>query len=206
MGNGLLTIEVGQRPDRISHFWTQWTECNLNARHYVEIKLLISGDIGFQIGLDYCDNRYDCHPEGTHLEAFVSNWYGDTNGEFITIRYPDYEQLARFGREHYGFTPDGIFYFSKELAEFLNADHIELKCGATSWRPVQMDPKGNYYVYETNRLLLNKTPYCFRLNRSDAFHIPDANRDIFIFQEDIKPNTAGGANFISLPVEIDLFD
>ncbi len=204
--NGMLTIAVGQRPDRISHFWTKWAESKLNARHYVEIRILISGDIGFQIGLDYCNNRGNCHQVGTHQEAFVSNWCGDTNGEYITLRYPDYENRAKFGREHYGFTPDGIFYFSKELADFLKANHIELKSGATSWQPEQMELKGKYYIYDINFPLHNNALYCFRLNHSDAFHIPDANRDIFIFQEDIRPNTNGGANFLSLPNEAIIFD
>ncbi len=100
--NGLLTIAAGQRPDRISHFWTQWAESNLNVRHYVETRIKISGDIGFQIGLDYCNNTYNCHPIGTHREAFVSKWYGDTKGEFITLRYPDYENRESLGENIMG--------------------------------------------------------------------------------------------------------
>lgn len=96
VSNGILTINVGATPDRIAHWWTDRVVANENYRYAVEVRARITGELMFQIGSDYWRTLYSPHIDGwdstcqtsNNCEAWISDWYGDTNNEFITINAP----------------------------------------------------------------------------------------------------------------------
>lgn len=197
-----LVINVGHEPNHISHLYTHWVKCRPNTRNLVELKLLVSGDIGFQIGLDYCNRELeDCSQVGTHYEAFVSNWVNDTRGEFKIFTFPDYDTQTLFDNSHYGVTTNGVFFISKELVDFLGGGAVELKGDATGWTPEEMHLLGDRYVLDKRFFPFQKTLYCFRLNKNDNFHVPAIKPEIFQNQSDLAPNSSGGFNFLTYPKE-----
>lgn len=165
-----LVIRVGEQPDFISHFWSDWVNNAPNTRLYVRIRFKITGDIGFQFGLDYAPTSDGS--KNDHSEAFYSHWYNDTNGEFITETSPNYDESVKFDREHYGFYTNGVFFISKEMVDAKNGSIVELKTGATFWKPELMTLKGDRYEFDTRERINNTTEYCFRLNQNENSHIP----------------------------------
>lgn len=94
--DGALSIDLTRAPRRIYHGWTAPRSQALPGSTYVvEIEAKISGDARLQLGIDYWRNGsdpyngYDDHCNGTNnCEGWISKWYGDTNGEFVTFRAP----------------------------------------------------------------------------------------------------------------------
>lgn len=91
-----LMINARQIPSRIYHGWTNpRVLIDQNAQQVVEMEVRISGDARIQLGLDYWRdlgsdyNGYDPNCQASNnCEAWIGDWYGETNGEFITIRSP----------------------------------------------------------------------------------------------------------------------
>jgi hypothetical protein len=93
--DGFLVIDVSATPDNIVHWWTNRVSIDPGSRAFLEISLMIEGRVGFQMGADYWVdltsewNGYDQNCQGVNnCEAWVSDWYGDTHGQFVTIRAP----------------------------------------------------------------------------------------------------------------------
>lgn len=95
--DGILYIDVSKTPNNIVHWWGQRKKSTPNAKYYIEIRFKIEGKIGLQLGVDYWIdlssdwNGWDQNCLGVNnCEAWYSDWFGDTEGEFITIRVPTY--------------------------------------------------------------------------------------------------------------------
>lgn len=201
--NGTLIIRAGEKPDYISHFWTKCLKTEPNTRHRVIVRFRISGEIGFQYGLDYSPSA-DCG-NSVHTEAFFTKWFFDTKGEFLTDTFPDYSKVEKFGREHYGFYTNGIFFISKMMVDAKVGNSVELKTDATSWEPRLMTLKGDRYEYETGWTISQKTHYCFRLNMSENSHIPalfmESVNNSLVHSEDVESNgQPNGYNFYTAPL------
>ncbi len=89
---GFLTIDVSSTPNNIAHWWTQRKLCKPTATYYVEMRVKIAGKVGLQIGGDFWkDLNVSWAGENVNnREYFASDWYGDTKGEYITIRAPHF--------------------------------------------------------------------------------------------------------------------
>ena len=92
---GLLIVDASVTPDNILHWWTTRVDCRANSRYFLEARVKIEGKVGLQLGSDYWVdkyspwNGYDQHCEGVNnCEAWISDWFGDTDGQFITIKAP----------------------------------------------------------------------------------------------------------------------
>jgi hypothetical protein len=90
ISNGYLTIYVSETPCNIVHFWTDRFEINRDCKYYTEIKVKIIGKVGLQLGSDWWRTMNSSWSglDVNNTEAWVSDWYGDTNGKFITIVAP----------------------------------------------------------------------------------------------------------------------
>ncbi len=99
--NGPLSIEIGLAPLRVYHAWTEpRIEIDRNDRHFLEIEANISETARLQVGLDYWRDMETDYAgwDGTcaaseNCEAWVSDWYGNTYGEFRTFRAPHLDPL-----------------------------------------------------------------------------------------------------------------
>lgn len=95
ISDGMLIINVGATPNRIVHWWTDRVEMNDNYKYAVEVRVRITGELMFQLGSDYWRDRsvdhngYDSTCQtSNNCEAWVSDWYGDTNNQFVVINAP----------------------------------------------------------------------------------------------------------------------
>ncbi len=193
--NGFLTINVGQQPDKVNHFWGVRQFCALGKRHKVEIRVLISGDVALQAGMDYWTNSFSTS-QGDDLEAFYSNWYGDSGGQYITINYPNYGPQNMFDRTDYGFNQNGRFYLSKSLVEFVGGTSVALNADVTNWQPVSMTLNGNMYEYFTGSSLSNAHYYCYHITQGGiGVYVPHAILNNLVYPNDAVGNGFGGYNF-----------
>ena len=96
INGGSFAVDLTQASRRIYHAWTDpRTEAKPGAQYFVEVVAKISGSARLQLGVDYWRdmtadyNGYDvtCHASN-NCEVWVSDWYGDTKGEFVTLRAP----------------------------------------------------------------------------------------------------------------------
>lgn len=88
--NGELTIDVSRTPDNIVHWWTPRQSIRPGARCLVEIRLKVEGKCSVQLGADYWRSLTSIAiPNGdNNREAWISNWIGDTNGQYVTVTAP----------------------------------------------------------------------------------------------------------------------
>ena len=147
---GSLRIRVGEYPDLISHLWTKCIQGDYNTRHKVRIRFRITGEIGFQFGLDYSPCSICGDSELT--ESLVSRWYYDTNGGFITVTIPDYD-TEMYGREHYGVFSDGTFFISRQLVEHRQGKSVKLVTEQNAWKHEEMELVDNYFQFKINKNL-----------------------------------------------------
>lgn len=89
---GFLTIDASSAPNNIAHWWTKRKKCKPAATYYVEMRVKITGKVGLQIGGDFWRDEDVLWVKGNanNPEYFASDWYGDTKGEYITIRAPHF--------------------------------------------------------------------------------------------------------------------
>lgn len=193
---GLLTINVGTQPDKINHFWGVRQLCTIGKRHKVEISVLISGDIALQAGMDYWTNLTSTS-SSDDKEAFYSKWYGDSNGQYITIKFPGY---GKFDRSDYGFYTNGKFYLSKKLVDFVGGSSVGLLCDATGWQPAIMILNGNFYEYDTKSSINIDMSYCFKINPDgNSRYVPHLVINNLANPSDAVDNGYGGYNFHTSP-------
>lgn len=99
VSGGALTIMIGQTPERVAHWWTKRVHAMPGCSYFGEMRLKIAGLASVQFGSDWWRdensqwNGYDtaCKTSNS-CEAWVSGWYGDTGGQFVTIRTPLFNQ------------------------------------------------------------------------------------------------------------------
>lgn len=91
-----LVIDLNQASRMVYHGWTApRTPVVPGSKYIVEIEARITGDARLQLGIDYWKgsaspyNGYDDNCSGTNnCEGWISKWYGDTHGQFMTFRAP----------------------------------------------------------------------------------------------------------------------
>jgi hypothetical protein len=96
INNGVLSIDLAKISRHIYHGWTApRSSVDQNTLYFLEVTAKITGGAKLQIGMDYWRNLnapyngYDENCNGTNnCEAWISDWYGDTNGQFVTFRAP----------------------------------------------------------------------------------------------------------------------
>lgn len=93
--DGAWRIDPGQASLRVYHAWTAPRSAARPGAHYfVEVETKIHGAARLELGIDYWRdaaapyNGYDKSCQKNNCEAWVSDWYGDTKGQFVTIRAP----------------------------------------------------------------------------------------------------------------------
>lgn len=94
--DGIFAIDLAQASRRVYHGWTAPRSLiEPNAVYILEVTAKITGEARLQLGMDYWRdpdapyNGYDDHCSGTNnCEAWISDWYSDTGGEFMTFRAP----------------------------------------------------------------------------------------------------------------------
>lgn len=92
----IYTVDMSQAAPYIWHAYTQpRIPAQPTSRYLIEATLLISGDARIQFGMDYwkgMNSPYSGWSEGcktsNNCEAWLSDWYQDTDGKFVTIRTP----------------------------------------------------------------------------------------------------------------------
>lgn len=94
---GTLRIDLSQTPNKVVHWWTPRSLAKQNARYSIESRFKITGKGAIQFGVDYwlnltaAYNGYDSACQSSNnCEAWASNWYGDTNGQFVVKTVPLY--------------------------------------------------------------------------------------------------------------------
>jgi len=87
-----LAINASSTPDKIVHWWCDRFAYDKKYKYQVEMKVKIVGDVALQIGGDYWKGQSSPHTgwhaecKGTNnCEAFVSEWYGDSRGRYVTL-------------------------------------------------------------------------------------------------------------------------
>ena len=93
---GLLAIDVSQTPNSMIHWWTNRLTLTPGATYSAEVQFKVEGKTAIIFGSDWwrstsapaIDWAWDC-TKTNNCEAWVSDWYGDTGGQFITVRVPN---------------------------------------------------------------------------------------------------------------------
>lgn len=78
--HGAVILDVGQRPDRVWHFWAASPRAQLPAGHLggctVTVRARISPGALLQVGMDYWrDPKVEYESGGNNREAGASDWY-----------------------------------------------------------------------------------------------------------------------------------
>jgi hypothetical protein len=93
-----LALELGHAPLRVYHAWTEpRITIDPADQHFIELEASITETARLQFGVDYWrDLRSDyagwdatCSASA-NCEGWVSDWYGNTDGEFRTFRAPHF--------------------------------------------------------------------------------------------------------------------
>jgi len=91
-----LSLLIDQVPLRVYHAWTEpRVRVDPALRYSLEIEAKVSATARLQIGIDYWrDEQSDYNgwdqacQHSNNCEGWVSDWYGDTQGEFQIFRAP----------------------------------------------------------------------------------------------------------------------
>lgn len=94
--DGTYWVDAQAIPKAIIHGWTTpRIEARAGKRYLVEAVVRVTGDARLQLGMDYWQGResdYNGWSEGCasshNCQAWLSDWLGDTNGNFVTWRVP----------------------------------------------------------------------------------------------------------------------
>jgi hypothetical protein len=94
--SGNLVVNASQSPSNMIHWWTDRLSLTPAATYSAEIQFKVTGKTAIIFGSDWWRNltapaidfQWDCTLTNT-CEAWVSDWYGDTDGKFITVKVPN---------------------------------------------------------------------------------------------------------------------
>ena len=93
--NGFLNINLSPEPNAITHWWSQRVLFKPGATYSTEVRFKVDGKTSVQFGSDWWRNpnappipyNYNCQMTN-NCEAWMSDWFGDTGGQFITVTVP----------------------------------------------------------------------------------------------------------------------
>ncbi|MDE2059901.1 MAG: hypothetical protein KGL31_13685 [candidate division NC10 bacterium] len=98
VSGGVLGIDLASTPGDYAHWWTPRGDIapfTSGKRYLVESRFRVNGGAALQFGLDYWRtktidyNGYDVTcVTSNNCEAWVSAWFGDTQGAFIVRQFP----------------------------------------------------------------------------------------------------------------------
>lgn len=96
LGDGIYSLNARFIPKGIIHGWTTpRVEAVAGKSYLIEAEVRVSGDARLQLGMDYwrgVDSNYNGWSEGcitsNNCQVWLSDWLGDTGGEFVTWRVP----------------------------------------------------------------------------------------------------------------------
>lgn len=102
-GEDGVLLDIGTAPLRVYHAWTNpRLPLQPELRYIVLVEAKISSTARLQLGLDYWrDGSGDYSGwdpncvTSANCEGFVSDWFGDTNGEFRLFQAPAYPNSAK---------------------------------------------------------------------------------------------------------------
>lgn len=100
---GTLAIDLKSIPENIVHLWTgPRTKAMPGARYGILLVARVSGDARLQLAMDYWKGEsspYNGWSEGcrqsNNCEAWLSDWIGDTKGQFVQVVVPKSFSTAR---------------------------------------------------------------------------------------------------------------
>ncbi len=199
---GTLRVDAGLEPTKISHWWTERiSDGNISSTYFLEVSMMISGNIGVQLGCDYWTNMADSLENDTL--GWCSDWYGDTGGKYITIMIPATTLLPMFDYRDYGITTSGYYYAAKRMIDFFGVDEVSVlyeEASTLCWSVHPMNLEGDYYVYNTNAEVTKYQTYCFRISRCDSgLYLPHIILSHLVSSNDTESNKVNGYNFKTLP-------
>lgn len=94
--SGSLYLDISQTPNNIVHWWTPRLYFTIGATYSAEIRFKVEGKTAVQFGSDWwkdtivsppTEQEIDCSKKN-NCEAWVSDWYGDTGGQYVTVTVP----------------------------------------------------------------------------------------------------------------------
>ena len=95
VSNGLLRIDLERTPRQYAHWWGNKVDLVPGKRYWIKATIRVSGKAAIQFGLDWWRdkvvlyNKWDPNcEESNNCEAWVSDWFGDTGGVFVTKTVP----------------------------------------------------------------------------------------------------------------------
>lgn len=95
VSNGLLRIDLERTPKQYAHWWGNKVDLVPGKRYWIKATIRVSGKAAIQFGLDWWRdkvvlyNKWDPNcEESNNCEAWVSDWFGDTGGQFVTKTVP----------------------------------------------------------------------------------------------------------------------
>ncbi len=95
VSNGLLRIDLERTPRQYAHWWGNKVDLVPGKRYWIKATIRVSGKAAIQFGLDWWRdkvvlyNKWDPNcEESNNCEAWVSDWFGDTGGQFVTKTVP----------------------------------------------------------------------------------------------------------------------
>ncbi len=91
-----LSIDLSRAPLRVYHAWTEpRITLDPTQTYFLEVEANITETARLQFGIDYWRDQESDYTgwdatcqRSSNCEGFVSDWYGDTAGEFWTLRAP----------------------------------------------------------------------------------------------------------------------
>lgn len=93
--SGVLTINLASTPKQYAHWWTPRGSLLVGKSYFVESRFRVTGGAYIQFGVDYWRDpvlEYNGYDEtcaiSNNCEAWVSDWFADTGGQFIVRRVP----------------------------------------------------------------------------------------------------------------------
>lgn len=90
ISNGFLSINLAQYPNNIAHWWTSRHLLKSNCKYYLEVRVRVIGKCAIQMGSDWWISMTAswCGTNICNTEAWASDWFGDTGGDFNVIKVP----------------------------------------------------------------------------------------------------------------------
>ena len=93
-----LALDIGRAPLRVYHAWTEpRIMIDPDNQYFIEIEANITETARLQVGIDYWRDMQSDYAgwdatcsASTNCEGWVSDWYGNTYGEFQTFRAPHF--------------------------------------------------------------------------------------------------------------------
>lgn len=98
--DGTYRLNARFLPKTILHGWTEpRVEAVAGKRYFVETEVRVTGDARLQLGMDFwrgAESQYNGWSEdcllSNNCQAWLSDWLGDTGGEFVTWRVPSFTE------------------------------------------------------------------------------------------------------------------